>query len=298
MNIKKYLEKKWITDHDEISKIEDFFRQEIPKESLENWSLKEKFFRYMFWNELVFSKSLNLERSESDIIEIEIQNAILDRNFFRNTLMWDYVNFWSTDFESKFLKSRLESSNSIKYIIFTKIKFKDSDIWIKKITIKQKKGFESFFEKIGKINLVWLMIFLTLTARLFLVYNYLYEKMYEPLCLIILSVISAVLIIWVLYWKSLKNPNLNNKNFEKIFRIKKQGEFDNEILKWEDILNDFLEFQKDIKKNLEIIMEKDSITIIVNWVNISKSEKEIIDYYIFTKKFKKFIEKIKNFYLN
>ena len=298
MNIKKYLEKKWITDHDEISKIEDFFRQEIPKESLENWSLKEKFFRYMFWNELVFSKSLNLERSESDIIEIEIQNAILDRNFFRNTLMWDYVNFWSTDFESKFLKSRLESSNSIKYIIFTKIKFKDSDIWIKKITIKQKKGFESFFEKIGKINLVWLMIFLTLTALLFLVYNYLYEKMYEPLCLIILSVISAVLIIWVLYWKSLKNPNLNNKNFEKIFRIKKQGEFDNEILKWEDILNDFLEFQKDIKKNLEIIMEKDSITIIVNWVNISKSEKEIIDYYIFTKKFKKFIEKIKNFYLN
>ena len=298
MNIKKYLEKKWITDHDEISKIEDFFRQEIPKESLENWSLKEKFFRYMFWNELVFSKSLNLERSESDIIEIEIQNAILDRNFFRNTLMWDYVNFWSTDFESKFLKSRLESSNSIKYIIFTKIKFKDSDIWIKKITIKQKKGFESFFEKIGKINLVWLMIFLTLTALLFLVYNYLYEKMYEPLGLIILSVISAVLIIWVLYWKSLKNPNLNNKNFEKIFRIKKQGEFDNEILKWEDILNDFLEFQKDIKKNLEIIMEKDSITIIVNWVNISKSEKEIIDYYIFTKKFKKFIEKIKNFYLN
>ena len=252
----------------------------------------------MFWNELVFSKSLNLERSESDIIEIEIQNAILDRNFFRNTLMWDYVNFWSTDFESKFLKSRLESSNSIKYIIFTKIKFKDSDIWIKKITIKQKKGFESFFEKIGKINLVWLMIFLTLTALLFLVYNYLYEKMYEPLGLIILSVISAVLIIWVLYWKSLKNPNLNNKNFEKIFRIKKQGEFDNEILKWEDILNDFLEFQKDIKKNLEIIMEKDSITIIVNWVNISKSEKEIIDYYIFTKKFKKFIEKIKNFYLN
>ncbi len=47
MNIKKYLEKKWITDSEEITKIEEFFKQEISRESLENWSLKEEFINYM-----------------------------------------------------------------------------------------------------------------------------------------------------------------------------------------------------------------------------------------------------------
>ena len=280
MNIKRYLEKKWITDSDEISKIEDFFIQEISKESLENWEIKKDFISFMIWRE--FS--------------------------------WEPLIFWDENYEWKFEIWEKKDYNFqmkkkiISHKLFTNLKFKNTDIWIQWLVFYtdkySNKKIWKFVKKLREKIGTELLIFLCFLA--IIIFSWLMSI--NTIFAIPISAPSITFFLFSFLQVSFNSTNtdmgtiptgsINNK-IDDNFVVKKLWIYDDEVLKWEEeILENLLELKKYSKNNIiKIIFKKDSVEIEADWT-WNKDIKEILDYYVFLKVFLKFKKNLEKFYLS
>lgn len=279
MNIKRYLEKKWITDSDEISKIEDFFIQEISKESLENWEIKKDFISFMIWRE--FS--------------------------------WEPLIFWDENYEWKFEIWEKKDYNFqmkkkiISHKLFTNLKFKNTDIWIQWLVFytdkysnkKIWKFVKKLREKIGTELLIFLCFLAIIIFSWLMSINTIFAI---PIWIIITFFLFSFLQVSFNSTNTdmgtIPTGSINNK-IDDNFVVKKLWIYDDEVLKWEEeILENLLELKKYSKNNIiKIIFKKDSVEIEADWT-WNKDIKEILDYYVFLKVFLKFKKNLEKFYLS